>query len=179
VNIDVHSTVLPGIGVGKDIDLHDGNRIGVITRRTGQRELVMYDREDPDSAALTVRLTSDEADTIAELLGAPELVYRLSLLTRQAEGLVVEQIPVPASSPFKGRPLGDSQIRTRTGASIVAIMRKGAALPSPGPDFVLAPGDLVVIVGLQPAVDYAARILDPETDPNQSGADTGPPGPGR
>ena len=110
---------------------------------------------------------------IAELLGAPELVYRLSVLRRQVEGLVVEQLPVPENSPLNGRPLGDSQIRTKTGASIVAIMRRGAALPSPGPDFVLVAEDLVVIVGLQPAVDFAARILD-GTYPLDL---AGPPGP--
>ena len=172
MTVEVRKTTLPGIGVEKDIELRDGNRVGVVTRRTGQRDLVMYDPDDPDAVAATVQLTSDEADTIAELLGAPELVYRLSMLRRQVEGLVVEQLPVPDNSPLNGRPLGDSQIRTKTGASIVAIMRHGAALPSPGPDFVLVADDLVVIVGLQPAVDFAARILDGSYPLSV----TGPPG---
>ena len=74
---------------------------------------------------------------MAELLGAPQLVVRLTDLQRSADALITEQLPIPADSPFAGRPLGDTQARTRTGASIVAVLRGGTTHPSPGPDFVL------------------------------------------
>jgi len=159
MSVDITNRVLPGIGVCQEVELHGGRRIGIVTRRNGLRDLVFYD-EDGDGAAATVALTDDEANAVAEILGAPQLTFRLSVLQRQADGLVVEQLPVPADSPFAGRVLGDTQARTRTGASIVAIMRKGVALPSPTPDFVLQPGDLVVTVGTQAAVDMVAHILD-------------------
>jgi K+:H+ antiporter subunit KhtT len=41
----------------------------------------------------------------------------------------------------------------------VAIMREGEVLPSPGPDVVLHPGDLLVAVGTQEGLDTAASIL--------------------
>lgn len=159
MNVDITNRVLPGIGVCQEIDLRDGHRIGIVTRRSGLRDLIFYD-EDGDGAALTVALSEDEANAIAELLGAPALTFRLAVLQRQAEGLIVEQLPVPADSPYAGCPLGDTQARTRTGASIVAVLRHSAALPSPTPDFVLQPGDLVVTVGTQAAVDMVAHILD-------------------
>jgi len=44
------------------------------------------------------------------------------------------------------------------------VLRQGAALPSPTPDFVLLPGDLVVTVGTQAAIDQVAHILDGTAD---------------
>ncbi len=153
------SRVLPGIGVCQEVGLRDGRRIGIVTRRNGQRELVLYD-EEGDGAVDTIAMSDDEANAVAEILGAPQLTVRLAMLQRQADELIVEQLPIPPDSPFGDRPLGDTQARTRTGASIVAILRHGAALPSPAPDFVLHTGDLVVTVGTQDAVDQVARILD-------------------
>jgi len=159
VNVDIVSRVLPGIGVCQEVGLRNGRRVGIVTRRNGQRELVLYD-EEGDGAADTIAMSDDEANAIAEVLGAPQLTVRLAMLQRQADELIVEQLPIPPDSPFRDRPLGDTQARTRTGASIVAILRHGAALPSPAPDFVLHTGDLVVTVGTQDAVDQVARILD-------------------
>ncbi len=159
MSVEVTNRVLPGIGVCQEIELHSGRRVSVVTRRSGLRDLVLYD-DDGDGAAAAAALTDDEANAIAEILGAPQLTFRLAALHRQADGLLVEQLPVPADSPFAGRPLGDTQARTRTGASIVAVLRRGAASPSPAPDFVLLPGDLVVTVGTQSAIDQVAHILD-------------------
>jgi TrkA domain protein len=168
MSLEIISRVLPGIGVCQELELHDGRRIGVVTRRNGQRDVVLYD-EDGDGAAQTVQLTDDEANVLAELLGAPQLVARLSDLQRSVDEILTEQLPMPVSSPFDGRPLGDTQARTRTGASIVAVLRQGVTHPSPGPDFVLRSGDLVVTVGTREGVDQVARILDGADAPPGSG----------
>jgi TrkA domain protein len=168
MSLEIISRVLPGIGVCQELELHDGRRIGIVTRRNGQRDLVLYD-EDGDGAAGTVQLNDDEANAVAELLGAPQLVVRLADLQRSVDEVLTEQLPIAAKSPYSGRPLGDTQARTRTGASIVAVLRDGTTHPSPGPDFVLHAGDLVVTVGTREGVDQVGRILD--------GADA-PPGTG-
>jgi TrkA domain protein len=170
MKVEITSRVLPGIGVCQEVALHDGRRVGIVTRRNGLRDIVFYD-EDGDGAVADVALTDDEANAVAEILGAPQLTFRLAALQRHADGLIVEQLPLPADSPFANRPLGDTQARTRTGASIVAILRQGDATASPTPDFVFLPGDLVVAVGTQEAVNQVAHILD-------GTAEFGPPGPG-
>ena len=76
-----------------------------VSRRNGVRDLVVYD-EDGDGALGSVSLDGDEANAVAELLGAPQLVARLSDLQQQAGDLVTEQLPVPVGSPFDGRALG-------------------------------------------------------------------------
>lgn len=172
--VEIISRVLPGIGVCQEVELKAGRRLGIVTRRNGLRDIVVYD-EDGEGAATTVALTDDEANALAEVLGAPQLIVRLAALQQQADGLVTEQLPIPQTSPFAGRPLGDTQARTRTGASIVAILRAGAAIASPGPDFPLLSGDLVVTVGTREGVDQVARILD-GTDGTDGAADAGPPG---
>jgi TrkA domain protein len=159
-SIDIISRPLPGIGVCQELQLHTGRRVGIVTRRDGLRDLVIYDADDPDAAHDWVELTDDESNAIAEILGAPQLVVELANLHKHAEGLIVEQIPVPVDSPYAGRTLGDTQTRTRTGASIVAVIRQGVATPSPGPDFGLEAADLVVVVGTKEAIDQVAAIFD-------------------
>jgi TrkA domain protein len=47
--IDILSRPLPGIGVCQELELRAGRRIGIVTRRDGLRDLVIYDAEDPDA----------------------------------------------------------------------------------------------------------------------------------
>jgi TrkA domain protein len=157
--VDVEETALPGVGLRYDFTTAAGQRIAVVSRRTGQQELVLYDEDDPDSARVSVPLTAVEADTLAEILGAPRIVERLSDLHRQVEQLVVEQMEVPAGSPYDGRPLGDTRARTLTGASIVAVVRDTDIFASPRPDFVMRGGDVLVVVGTDEGVRGVAEIL--------------------
>lgn len=161
--LNVESRVLPGIGVCQQFELHDGRTVGIVIRRNGRRDIVLYD-EDGDGAAETITLDEQEANMVAELLGAPQLVTRLADLQRSMAEVGTEQLPIPADSPYTGRPLGDTQARTRTGASIVAVLRDGVTHPSPGPDFRLEAGDLVVTVGTRDGLDQLARILDGSGD---------------
>ncbi|MFA1550140.1 cation:proton antiporter regulatory subunit [Actinomadura chokoriensis] len=157
--MDVERTALPGIGLQHVMTTGRGRQLGVISHRTGRRDLVIYDKEDPDSCIATVALTAEEANAIAELLGTGRIVEHLAELHRQVEGLVTEQVPIPAGSPYDGRPLGDTRARTRTGASIVAVVREGEVLASPRPDFTFTAGDTVVVVGTGEGTAAVAQIL--------------------
>lgn len=157
--MEIEQTALPGIGLRHEFTTRSGRRIGVVSHRTGRRDLVIYDPDDPDRACETVKLNDEEADALAELLGAPRVVQRLNDLHREVEGLVSEKLPISEGSPYAGRPMGDAQVRTRTGASIVAVVRGGQVFTSPAPDFTLAVGDLVVVVGSADSVNAVADIL--------------------
>ncbi|MGP3913003.1 cation:proton antiporter regulatory subunit [Nonomuraea sp. 10N515B] len=157
--VEIEQTALPGIGLRHEFTTRSGRRIGLISHRTGRRDLVIYDRDDPDRACETVKLNDEEADALAELLGAPRVVQRLNDLHREVAGLVSEKLPIGDDSPYAGRPMGDARVRTRTGASIVAVVRGGQVHTSPAPDFALAAGDLVVVVGSAESVNAVADIL--------------------
>ncbi|NVI87255.1 cation:proton antiporter regulatory subunit [Actinomadura sp. BRA 177] len=157
--MDVERTALPGIGLQHVMTTGRGRQLGVISHRTGRRDLVIYDKEDPDSCIATVALTAEEANAIAELLGTGRIVEHLAELHRQVEGLITEQYPIAAGSPYDGRPLGDTRARTRTGASIVAVVRDGQVLASPRPDFTFTAGDIIVVVGTGEGTAAVAQIL--------------------
>jgi TrkA domain protein len=106
-----------------------------------------------------VSLSRDEADGMAELLGTSRIEERLAELGRQVEGLTSEQIAITAGSPYDGRTLGDTHARTRTGASIVAVVRDGDVLASPRPGFRFRGGDVVVVVGTAENTAAVAEIL--------------------
>jgi TrkA domain protein len=157
--VDVERTALPGIGLQHVFTTAKGRRIGAISHRDGRRDLLVYDRVDPDTCVLTVPLTVEEANALAELLGSARIVERLTELHRQVEGLVSSQIPIAAGSPYDGRTLGDAQIRTRTGASIVAVVRDGNVVASPRPDFGFQARDIVVVVGTAEGTAAAGDVL--------------------
>jgi TrkA domain protein len=86
-------------------------------------------------------------------------VAHLNEEQRDMPGLHTRQLPVNEGTPFDGRPLGDTALRSRTGVSVVAVMRAGEAHPSPMPDFILTAGDLLVVVGTNEGLDNAVKIL--------------------
>jgi TrkA domain protein len=155
VNVEV--TPLPGIGVRKDFALRGGRRVGVVSHRDGQLVLIISKSDDPDACLAELPLTNEEAAALANLLGAPQLVARLNDEHSELPGIHTRQIPV--GPPFDGRTLGDTALRTRTGVSVVAVMRAGQVHPSPAPDFTLTAGDLMVTVGTTEGLDSAVAIL--------------------
>jgi TrkA domain protein len=157
VNVEV--TPLPGIGVRKDFAIRGGRRIGVVTHRDGKIELIISKSDDPDACLAELPLTPDEAGALANLLGAPQLVAQLTEEHRDLPGINTRQLPIVQGSPYDGRTLGDTALRTRTGVSVVAVMRAGQVHPSPAPDFTLTAGDLMVTVGTSEGLDSAVKIL--------------------
>jgi TrkA domain protein len=51
-------------------------------------------------------------------------------------------------------------MRTRTGASVVAVVRDSTVHASPRPDYRFEPGDLVVVVGTPDGLRQAVSILE-------------------
>jgi TrkA domain protein len=158
--MDLEETRLPGIGLRHDFVTEHGQRVGVVSQRSGARELVVYDPEDADACRAVVSLTPQESDVLAELLGAAPVVERLARLREQVEGMATEGLLITEESPYDGRTLGDAGIRTRTGASVVAVVRGGDLHPSPAPDFRFQTGDRVVVVGTEDGVHAVAELLE-------------------
>jgi K+:H+ antiporter subunit KhtT len=158
--MDVKEVLLPSIGVRYEFTCHDGDRIGIIARRGGDFEIVRYDRDDPDRACPVFHFTDEEADGVAQILGAPRIAERFTKLTREVPGIDTGQVNVRPGSPFVDRPLGDTQARTRTGASIVAIVRNDEVLASPGPAEVLRAHDVLVVIGTEEGITGVEQLVD-------------------
>jgi TrkA domain protein len=157
--MEVFETPLPGIGVRHEFMSSSGERLGVVTRRDGRRELLLYDRDDPDSCRVTIELTSEDAAAMVELLGGSRVTETLQDLRHEVEGLSIQWVTIPQGKRMAGRTIADGEIRTRTGASVVAVIRGDNSIPGPGPDFRFEPGDVVLLMGSEPAVEAAERLL--------------------
>jgi TrkA domain protein len=159
VGVRIEQTDLPGIGVRHDVLTASGRRISVISHRDGDRDLAFYDVDDPDSCRDSIAMSDDEATALADLLGGSIILSQLSGLTATTAGVYTEQLQLPADSPYLNRPLGDTRTRTRTGVSIVAIVRGAEVIASPTPAEVFNPGDTLVAVGTREGLDSLGRLL--------------------
>jgi CPA2 family monovalent cation:H+ antiporter-2 len=92
------------------------------------------------------------ADEVRRELYAPitrqgadrDLLAQLGRVSREIE---TEWVRLPEVTPMHGRTIGELEIRTKTGASIVAIVRDEQMIANPGPDERFKAGDLVGVMG--------------------------------
>lgn len=159
----VNETKLPGVGLRHDFSTTNGDQVGVISHHTGRRELVIYDPDDPDRVKACANLDAGETAVLTELLGGATVTERFADLRQHVSGLAIDWLPLPTASVFVGRPLGDTEMRTRTGVSIVAIVRDDTAIAAPGPDLTLQAGDTAVVVGTPEGIDAAVELLTTTT----------------
>ena len=156
---EIREVKLPGVGARFEFETQDGKVVGVVTHRTGRREIYVASGDDTDRFDLMLGLTSTDARILAELLGASRVAEELADLQQRIEGLVIDWLPLREDSPYAGRPMGDARIRTRTGVSLVAVVRGDEAFPVPGPDLVLHGADYLVVVGTHRGIEELVEML--------------------
>lgn len=87
--------------------------------------------------------------------GRIPILEHLHTLTRQ---LRVEWVLIDADSPLVGQTLESAQVRTRTGASVIAVLTDSTLLPNPAPDYAFRPGDRVGVLGKSGAIENFRRM---------------------
>jgi TrkA domain protein len=156
---DVIEVELPGVGVRYEFVTEDGTRVGVVSHRSGRREIYLADPADPDRFNRALGLGEEDARTLAELLGASRVAAELAELQQKIEGLAIDWLPVRDDSPYAHSTIGAARVRTRTGVSIVAVLRGEQAIPAPGPEVEVKPGDYLVVVGTPRGIEHAVELL--------------------
>jgi TrkA domain protein len=63
--MDVTEVLLPGVGLRYEFTTHEGDRLGVVARRSGDVEVVVYPAQDPDQSRPVIGLNREEAETVA------------------------------------------------------------------------------------------------------------------
>ncbi len=81
------------------------------------------------------------------------------------EAAVTQTFLLRAGSPACGRTIREIALRSRTGATIVAVTRRGRPVPNPSPDFRLEAGDVLVLVGTHRQLDDTRAALEPPEAP--------------
>lgn len=154
----VVETILPGVGVKYEMSTRGGTPLSLVVNREGGSVLIAYDARDPDRASLTVPLDDDESDALAGLLNGASMVHRVEEAAK-LPGVATSRIGIDQDAPFDGRTLGETQARTRTGCSIVAIVRGVDVVTSPGPDERFQPSDILVVVGTESGIEQLHTLI--------------------
>jgi TrkA domain protein len=156
---EIREARLPGVGVRYEFVTEDGQHVEVVLLRSGRREIYVAKSADPDEFKRVISLSPNDARTMTELLGASRVAEQLTELQQRIEGLVIDWLPVRDDSPFVAKTIGDTRIRTRTGVSVVAMVRGDDAVPAPGPDEVIRAGDYLVVVGTGQGIEQVVELL--------------------
>ena len=79
-------------------------------------------------------------------------------------GTTTDIFSIIGASPVVGKSLEEVDLRSRCGATVIAVVRAGKSYHNLGADFALAAGDMLVLLGDHKALDDAAQILNPQTN---------------
>ncbi len=79
-------------------------------------------------------------------------------------GATTDVFSVLDDSPVVGQSLRQINLRERTGATVIAVVRDGKPIHQVGPEFVLQADDLLVVLGAHKALDDAAQLISPRSD---------------
>lgn len=156
---EIEETLLPGVGVRHEFTTASGERVSVLTHRGGRREVAVYDRVDPDACTTFLHLSPDDSRSLVELLGGSQVSEALGAVQQQVEGLAIDWVTVNPGTAFVGATIGKGEFRTKTGASIVAILRDSVTVAAPGPEHAFAAGDVVVAVGTPDGLEQLRVLL--------------------
>jgi TrkA domain protein len=145
---ELRADELPGVGVRYGLPLAEGGRLAIVERDDGVCELYHFAEAADEEPAAVITLQPDEARQAASVMGG---AYRRSGLVQELEialgELVLEWVRVPRESPLAGRSIGETRIRKRTGATVIAIARSPDPVSAVQPEDVIRPGDVLVAAG--------------------------------
>jgi len=75
-------------------------------------------------------------------------------------GLGTEMYMIKEGSRVADQSVKEIKLRSRTGATIMAVQRKGKIFQNPSPDFILQSGDTVLLVGEKETIDRAIEYME-------------------
>jgi CPA2 family monovalent cation:H+ antiporter-2 len=76
----------------------------------------------------------------------------------------LQTFAIAENSSARGRFIRELQLRTQTGASIVAIERHGASIVNPSPDEELQTNDQVLLIGSAAQLEKAQQLLEKKSE---------------
>jgi TrkA domain protein len=143
----VYETDLPGVGRKFDLELSDGTFASVVIHHDGRCEV--YRRQNREaSGEKLLDLTGAESNKLGSILeGAYFESVTVEELTVPLGDAIIEWIEIPGNSRFAGKTLRESELKSRTGTTIIAIQRGSETIANPSADFELAAGHVLVAIG--------------------------------
>ena len=155
----MNEAFLPGIGKKFWMDLPGGDKLTVIQHNTGRYELYFF-KPGEEFPAAGLALSEYEAKDLGSVLFGRFEHRVVETMDVVMKDLVIEWAKVEALSVLAGKSIKENEIRKKTGVSIVAIIRGDAGTPSPSPDEVIKPGDLLLLIGNKEQIEaFKAQMM--------------------
>lgn len=144
----IKTTELPGIGKRYSFETVDGEQVTVIMHHSGNREIYHFSADEKDDPDFTIMFTDEEARQLGTiLLGVdyqPVADDRVELFLKNVR---LEWLKVESDSCIAGKKIIDSQIRSKTGTTIIGIQRGETMIGSPDVNETIMPGDILMVIG--------------------------------
>jgi TrkA domain protein len=144
----VKTSDLPGIGRSYAIETAEGARIVIIIHHTGHREIYYFKDPDQDEPDISLPLNDEEARQISTILIGvdyqPVTDDRMQLLLNSIR---IEWLKIEPGSFLAQKTILESQVRTRTGTTIIAIQRGVQMIGSPDINEKILAGDTLMCIG--------------------------------
>jgi len=146
--MDFHHLSLPGIGTKYELETEEGDIISVIYMENGKVQI--YTRGGACDEYCSAELNAMEARRLGNVLTG-------AIIEAEQEGVEIAfsalcdlRISVHTyliGKNLSGRNIGEMNIRSKTGVTVLAVSREGENTVNPRPSFVFEAGDAVVVIG--------------------------------
>ncbi len=148
---------LPGIGKRFSLKTLAGGSLTVVIHTEGRRDI--YYAVDEDEDPFIFSLTDEEARKMSSILGDTYFKPTPIMSAKKALSEDIKGIRVPSGSDVIGKMIKDLDIRRRTGASIVSIIRGDEIIKNPSATTVLAEDDLLMTMGTKENVERLKNMV--------------------
>ncbi|AKX94899.1 cation:proton antiporter regulatory subunit [Neomoorella thermoacetica] len=156
----IKETELPGIGKKFQIETRSGDKMVIVVHDDGRREIYHFDSNDPEESISMVTLDDAEARRVAGILGGMAYVPKaLETVEMALDDMVFEWYKVEKDAQAIGKTIGDLEIRKKTGAAIIAIIKKDEKVLNPGPEEIITPGATIVVLGDRKQVKACKELI--------------------
>jgi CPA2 family monovalent cation:H+ antiporter-2 len=105
------------------------------------------------------RAQSALRDTFAQPADPRPLAQETPSLPPLLREARLETVEVAPGTEAAGKMIAELKLRTRTGASVVGIERRGTSIVNPGPDEELDSGDQILLIGSEDQLNAARELL--------------------
>ncbi|WP_028950982.1 cation:proton antiporter regulatory subunit [Sulfurihydrogenibium subterraneum] len=155
-------TDLPGIGKKFSVITANKEKVAVIIHISGKREIYFFNKDDYDEPMCSFSLNEEEATQLGSILMGtyfkPEAREEKEMFMKN---LVIEWVNVEPSSVLANKSIKELEIRKKTGASVIAIIRNNETITNPSPDEIIKPGDTLIVVGNKDQIKKFFEVFYP------------------
>ncbi|CQR48220.1 Ammonium/H(+) antiporter subunit AmhM [Paraliobacillus sp. PM-2] len=163
--MNVSVSQLPGIGQKIALQTAEDSMLVVIVHHTGKRELYFFNDVDSDEADFAMDLTADETRELgAQLLGATYQPVNTNQLKMFKKQIVIDYITLTEKSSIAYQTIEDSEVRNKTGTTIIGIVQGDEMVAIPEADRILEPGDVLMAIGKKDQIAMLEAVCKGEDE---------------